>query len=101
MQERLFPLIKVFVFAISFILYVGCSSSKQVSGADSQLAQTGFYVDGTTLRRADGSPFVMRGINHGHNWFPDQEKTAFTSCSTARKKELVGLPGAGKATPAA
>ena len=98
MQKRLFPLIELFVFAISFVLYAGCSSNKQVDGADSQLAQTGFYVDGTTLRRADGSPFVMRGINHGHNWFQDQEKTAFTLCNTARKKELAGLPGAGKET---
>ena len=83
MQKRLCPLIEFFVFAISFVLYVGCSSNKQVDGADSQLAQTGFYVDGTTLRRADGSPFVMRGINHGHNWFPDQEKTAFDAIAAS------------------
>jgi mannan endo-1,4-beta-mannosidase len=83
MQERISPLIEVFVFAISFILYVGCSSNKQVDGADSQLVQTGLYVDGTTLRRADGSPFVMRGINHGHNWFPDQEKTAFDTIAAS------------------
>lgn len=83
MQKRLFPLIEFFVFAISFVLYVGCSSNKQVSGADPQLEQSGFYVDGATLRRADGSPFVMRGINHGHNWFPDQEKTAFDAIAAS------------------
>ena len=77
MQERLFPLIEFLVFAFSFILYVGCSTNKKVSDADSQTEHTGFYVDGTTLRYADGKPFVMRGINHGHNWFPAQEKTAF------------------------
>ena len=79
MQERLLPLIEVLVFAFSFILYVGCSTSKQVNGADSQLVHTGFYVDGTILRTSDGTPFVMRGINHGHNWFPAQEKVAFDS----------------------
>lgn len=82
MQERLFPLVEFFVFAFSFILYVGCSSSKQVASADSQIEHTGFYVDGTTLRSADGTPFIMRGINHGHNWFPNEEKVAFNSIAS-------------------
>ncbi len=34
--------------------------------------QTGFYVDGTTLFDANGNPFVMRGANHMHTWFPEQ-----------------------------
>lgn len=34
--------------------------------------QMGFYVDGSTLRDANGNPFVMRGINHAHCWYEDQ-----------------------------
>lgn len=77
MKKRLFPLVKFFVFAVSFVLYAGCSSNKKVCNTDSQAVHTGFYVDGTALRTADGTPFVMRGINHGHNWFLEQEETAF------------------------
>ena len=29
----------------------------------------GFYVDGNTLYDANGNPFIMRGVNHGHAWF--------------------------------
>lgn len=34
--------------------------------------QMGFHVDGSTLYDANGSPFVMRGINHAHCWYEDQ-----------------------------
>ncbi|UTR16031.1 glycoside hydrolase family 5 protein [Salipaludibacillus sp. LMS25] len=39
-------------------------------------ASSGFYVDGSTLYDANGQPFVMRGINHGHAWFKDTASTA-------------------------
>lgn len=32
----------------------------------------GFRVDGDRLLDARGRDFVMRGVNHGHAWFPDQ-----------------------------
>lgn len=39
--------------------------------------QTGFHVDGATLLDANGNPFMMRGVNHLHAWYPDQmEETA-------------------------
>ncbi|WP_162165053.1 cellulase family glycosylhydrolase, partial [Paenibacillus graminis] len=36
----------------------------------------GFYINGTTLYDANGKPFVMRGINHAHNWYKDQVSVA-------------------------
>ena len=36
----------------------------------------GFYVDGTTIRDANGNSFVMRGINHAHAWYPSYTSTA-------------------------
>ena len=39
-------------------------------------ASDGFYVNGTTIYDANGNPFVMRGINVPHAWFPEQTKTA-------------------------
>lgn len=35
-------------------------------------SQMGFTVDGTTLYDANGNPFIMRGVNHAHTWFPDK-----------------------------
>ncbi len=32
----------------------------------------GFHVSGRYLLDANGNNFVMRGINHGHNWYLDQ-----------------------------
>ncbi|GGF88693.1 hypothetical protein GCM10010912_37350 [Paenibacillus albidus] len=29
----------------------------------------GFYVSGTNLMDATGSPFIMRGVNHAHTWY--------------------------------
>ena len=63
------------------IIFAGCSSVQpDLSAEGSSLYEsphTGFYVDGSTLRTADGKPFVMRGINHGYNWFQDKTDVAF------------------------
>ena len=39
----------------------------------------GFYVSGTKLYDANGNEFVMRGINHPHNWFKNQDETALAA----------------------
>ncbi|QUL52210.1 glycoside hydrolase family 5 protein [Paenibacillus tritici] len=39
-------------------------------------AASGFYVSGTKLMDATGTPFVMRGVNHAHTWYKDQLTTA-------------------------
>ncbi|WP_438435261.1 fibronectin type III domain-containing protein [Gorillibacterium sp. sgz500922] len=51
------------------------SSVVQVT-TDSAAAQTGFYINGTTLYDANGNPFVMRGINHAYTWYKGQESAA-------------------------
>ncbi len=33
---------------------------------------TGFHVSGRYLLDANGNKFIMRGINHPHNWYPSQ-----------------------------
>ena len=35
-------------------------------------ASFGFHVLGDRLLDANGIPFVMRGVNHGHVWFPER-----------------------------
>lgn len=34
----------------------------------------GFYVDGTTVRDANGNEFIMRGINVAHAWYTGETK---------------------------
>lgn len=40
-----------------------------VAALGSQPAAVGLRVDGTRVVEADGSPFVMRGVNHAHVWY--------------------------------
>ena len=35
-------------------------------------AATGITVSGTKIVEANGNPFVMRGVNHAHTWYPDR-----------------------------
>ncbi|MDO6423869.1 cellulase family glycosylhydrolase [Saccharophagus degradans] len=35
-------------------------------------AFAGFSVSGTQLLDGNGQPFIMRGVNHAHTWYPDQ-----------------------------
>jgi mannan endo-1,4-beta-mannosidase len=35
-------------------------------------AAAGFHVSGGSILDANGNNFIMRGINHPHNWFPDE-----------------------------
>lgn len=49
----------------------------------------GFYVDGNTLYDANGNPFIMRGVNHGHAWFTGELETTLSAleelgCNTVR-----------------
>lgn len=63
----------------------GCSGSdtssdsevqSSVSSAGQTSGEVGFKVDGTKLLDANGNEFVMRGINHAHTWFKDQNVIA-------------------------
>jgi mannan endo-1,4-beta-mannosidase len=35
-------------------------------------AAAGITVSGTRILEANGNPFVMRGVNHAHTWYPDR-----------------------------
>ncbi|WP_329790716.1 cellulase family glycosylhydrolase [Lentzea sp. DG1S-22] len=37
-------------------------------------AAVGLRVDGTRVVEADGTPFVMRGVNHAHVWYQSQTR---------------------------
>jgi mannan endo-1,4-beta-mannosidase len=56
-----------FMFVFLFQLVFGLTSFPIVQ---SQVA--GFYVSGRFLLDANGNNFVMRGINHPHNWYPGE-----------------------------
>ncbi len=52
-------------------------------------ASSGFYVDGTTVRDANGNAFVMRGVNVAHAWYTSYTETslkaiAATGANTVR-----------------
>ena len=60
-----------------FNSFISCTSKQTVQSPQIFNNYDGFYVNGTTLYTSNGNPFIMRGINHGHNWFIQQEQTAF------------------------
>ena len=48
-----------------------------------------FRVEGTELLDPGGNPFLIRGVNHPHRWFPEQDETALRAmaelgCNTVR-----------------
>lgn len=66
------------IFCIYFFnLFISCTSNQIIDSPKILNNNDGFYVDGRTLYTSSGKPFIMRGINHGHNWFPQQEEIAF------------------------
>ena len=55
----------IFVMTLSLVNYIPVNA-----------ATNGFKVSGTKLLDANGNEFVMRGINHAHNWYPSTDSTA-------------------------
>lgn len=43
--------------------------------APTEASTRGFRVSGTQVLDANGNPFVMRGVNHGHAWYKDTYTT--------------------------
>lgn len=56
----------------SAALSVNVFNSVQKSASQS----VGFHVDGTTIRDANGSEFIMRGVNIAHAWYTDKTETS-------------------------
>jgi len=50
-------------------------------------AASGFHVSGRSLLDANGTNFIMRGINHPHNWFP-AETSSFANIKAMRANSL-------------
>lgn len=49
----------------------------------------GIHVSGTELLDAAGEPFLIRGVNHPHSWYPQEDETALKAiaqlgCNTVR-----------------
>lgn len=66
-------------------LLCGCAASAEPQTAlpeETTLAPTetetscGIHVSGTELLSAAGEPFLIRGVNHPHSWFPQEDETA-------------------------
>ena len=51
------------------IAMAGMIMSGSFSTLHAKAAGNGFYVDGTTIRDANGNAFIMRGINVAHAWY--------------------------------
>ena len=47
-------------------------TASMLFGVQPAEAATGLHVSGTRVVEANGSAFVMRGVNHPHVWFPGQ-----------------------------
>ncbi len=68
------------------VLLAGCTSSGAVGNdnTDSSPAPessfnqspVGLHVEGTFLKKADGTPFIMRGVNHAHSWYREYDMVA-------------------------
>lgn len=50
----------------------GCTTHERAENNKDDVHK-GMYIDGKTLKKADGTPFVLRGINHAHAWYKDQD----------------------------
>ena len=92
MKKKLLTVLLSAAMAVSFA--AGCSSSgtdvtnptvtqnaeadieDPIQDTDDEAVYGGFYVEGTKLIDANGNEFVLRGINHSHTWFKDQDETA-------------------------
>lgn len=85
MKQRKKILAYLLVFAMVLTLMPQDTRVKAAS-ADTTY---GFHVSGSQLLDANGNPFIMRGINHAHTWFKEQQDTAMkaiaeTGCNTVR-----------------
>ncbi|NGY64693.1 cellulase family glycosylhydrolase [Lentzea sp. NEAU-D13] len=64
---------------------------------------TGLHVEGTRVVEANGTPFVMRGVNHAYVWYPTQNR-AFADMKSFGTNTVRVVLGSGQRwgpTPAA
>ncbi len=70
----LIAILAVLFIAVLIFLY-GCTTHKKAPNNTASV-HNGLYVDGTKLKAADGTPIVLRGINHAHCWYKDYDEVA-------------------------
>ncbi len=69
--------------AASFQTFADFHVQKTVYISNTAKSQSsGFYVDGTTIRDANGNAFVMRGVNIAHAWYKDQTETSIKAAAS-------------------
>ncbi|WP_342415905.1 cellulase family glycosylhydrolase [Paenibacillus sp. FSL R10-2782] len=75
---------KVLVFTVVLLL---CSGMGLLNGGTS-FAASGFYVNGTSLKDANGNTFVMRGVNNPHIWFDTQAYQALDTIAATKSNTV-------------
>lgn len=73
---------KVIFTRVLCIMYLAATILLSIPSTVSA-AENGFYVNGTGIYDANGNPFVMRGINISHAWFPSQTEVSLTAAASA------------------
>ena len=58
------------------------NKSTPVTPPDDKKEYNGFYVDGTTIRDANGKEFIMRGVNIAHAWYRDKTETSIKAAAS-------------------
>ncbi len=64
--------------------YLGESSgtTDPVEPSTPIVVEGGFYVDGQTIRDANGNEFIMRGVNIAHCWYKNYTKTSIEAAAS-------------------
>ena len=57
---------------LSGLVAAVCAGVAALFVAGPAQAATGFTVSGTQILEGNGTPFVMRGVNHAHTWYASQ-----------------------------
>ncbi|MFE0808631.1 cellulase family glycosylhydrolase [Streptomyces sp. NPDC058848] len=52
-----------------------CPAAALAQSQSGAQADTGLHVSGGRLLEANGSDFVMRGVNHAHTWYPGETQS--------------------------
>ena len=65
-----------FSLVVAILMLISIVPANFDSAMDAVAAADGFYVDGTTIRDANGQAFVMRGVNIPHAWYAGYTSTA-------------------------
>ena len=72
------------------------TSKEDEQAPDEVTAKAGFTVSGTKLLDANGNEFVMRGINHPHSWFAQQDDTALEAIAATGANTVRIVCGSGQ-----